>query len=56
MSKDPEARKKLKKMEEEFSKVRKEVFTDERKIEQRKEGFKRAKSNIKQTFQSEFAM
>jgi len=41
-------------MEEEFMKVKKEVFTDERKIEQRKMGFTKAKTNIKKTQLSEF--
>jgi len=35
-------------------KTRKEVFTDERKIEQRKQGFKKAKTNLKKTQLSEF--
>jgi len=36
-------------MEEEFHKIKKEVFTDERKIEQRKMGFNKAKINLKKT-------
>lgn len=34
--------------------VRKAVFTDERRIEQRKQGFERAKTNAKATALSEF--
>jgi hypothetical protein len=34
--------------------TRKMVFTDERKLEQRKQGFDRAKSNVKMTALSEF--
>ena len=34
--------------------VKKEVFTDERKLEQRKKGFERAKFNVKATVLSEF--
>lgn len=36
--------------------TKKQVFTDERKLEQRKAGFQRAKTNVKKTFMNEFAM
>ena len=36
-------------VEEELKKVKKDVFTDERKIEQRKMGFHKAKVNLKKT-------
>lgn len=51
-----DAVKKLTKMQDEFKMVKKEVFTDERKIEQRKQGFQKAKLNIKKTQMSEFEM
>jgi hypothetical protein len=34
--------------------VRKAVFTDERRLEQRQKGFERAKTNVKATVLSEF--
>lgn len=41
-------------IQEELKKAKQDVFTDERKIEQRKMGFKRAKTDIKKTQLSEF--
>ena len=46
MAKDP---RQAQRFEEELKKVKKDVFTDERKIEQRKMGFHKAKVNLKKT-------
>ena len=42
------------KIKTEMDRVRKAVFTDERRLDQRKKGFERAKTNIKATALSEF--
>ena len=42
------------KIKREMDTVRKQVFTDERKLDQRKKGFERAKLNVKATVLSEF--
>ena len=42
------------KLKREMDAVRKEIFTDERKLDQRKQGFERARTNAKATVLSEF--
>ena len=42
------------KIKKEMDRVRKAVFTDEKRVEQRKRGFERAKTNIRATALSEF--
>ena len=42
------------KIKREMDYVRKQVFTDERKLDQRKQGFERASKNAKATVLSEF--
>ena len=42
------------KIKGEMDRVRKAVFTDEKRVDQRKKGFERAKTNIKATALSEF--
>ena len=42
------------KIKDEMEKVRKAVWTDERKTDQRKQGFERAKTNARATALSEF--
>jgi len=42
------------KIREELERAKKEVFTDERKIDQRKQGFTKARTNLKKTQLSEF--
>ena len=46
--------KKISRMQEELQKAKKDVFTDERKIAQRKQGFLQAKTNIRKAMSSEF--
>ena len=42
------------KIKQEMDRTKKAVFTDERKLEQRKAGFARAKNNVKAQVLSEF--
>ena len=42
------------KIKQEMDRMKKAVYTDERRLEQRKQGFERAKLNIKKTALSEF--
>lgn len=52
---NPSVNKQLETLQEEYKSTKKQVFTDERKIEQRKQGFTKAKTNLRKNQLSEFA-
>ena len=41
-------------IQEQIYKVKKAVFTDERRVDERRRGFEKAKNNVKKTALSEF--
>lgn len=52
---NPSVNKQLESLQDEYKSTKKQVFTDERKIDQRKQGFSKAKINMKKNQLSEFA-
>ena len=52
---DPNYKRKLDNVQEKYARVKKDVFTDERKIEQRKQGFTKARTKLKKNLLGEFA-
>jgi len=53
---DLQSSRRIARLQDDLSKAKKDVFTDERKIEQRKAGFLKAKTNIRKAMISEFSM